>query len=341
MKPLLHIQSLKTYFFKKGGVLKAVDGLDLDIYPGETVALVGESGSGKTVTALSLVRLLPPTGRIVTGNIFFRGRDLLTLPEKQVAAIRGREIGFILQDPLSALNPVMCVGQQIAEVLRHHLSMGRKEAKEYSVNLMETVHLPNPGKLFSTYPHELSGGLRQRVLIAIALACRPALIIADEPTTALDVSIQGQILALLKELKEQFSISVLLITHDLSIVSQMADRVAVMYAGKIVEQASTRNLFTTPLHPYTEGLLHAVPRIDFSENGRTGQFTPLGGNVPDLMNLPSGCAFHPRCLLGDQLCKKKIPQDVFLNNGRTVKCLRREENHEKPARRIPAIPYTD
>lgn len=330
MEPLLRIESLKTYFFKKEGVLRAVDDLDLEIYPGETLALVGESGCGKTVTALSIFRLVPPPGRIIGGTIEFRGHNLLSISEKQMRSIRGKEIGLILQDTLSALNPVMCIGEQISESLRYHFSMKRKRAKLQALELMERVHLPNVEMIYKSYPHQLSGGLRQRVLIAIALACKPALVVADEPTTALDVSIQSQILALLKELKEEFQISLLLITHNMGVVAEIADRVAVMYAGKIVEQAATQPLFKQPLHPYTEALLNAIPRIEFTPNDKQNRCKPLGGNVPDLMNLPSGCAFHPRCPEAIDECRIKIPENILLNSKtRTVKCLRRGKDHEK------------
>ncbi|MFQ5651534.1 MAG: ABC transporter ATP-binding protein [bacterium] len=329
MKPLLKIRSLKTYFFKKEGTLRAVDGVDLEINPGETLALVGESGSGKTVTVLSIFRLVPPPGRIVAGAIEFRGSNLLTLPEKQMSSIRGKEIGFVLQDALSALNPVMRVGEQIAEIFRHHFSVNRAGAKHRTLELMKKVQLPNGEQLYHAYPHQLSGGLRQRVLIAIALACQPALVVADEPTTALDVSIQSQILSLLQELKEEFKISLLLITHDLGIVAQMADRVAVMYAGKIVEQATTEQLFTHPLHPYTEALLNSIPRINFSSNGQRQGFAPLPGKVPDLMNLPSGCTFHPRCAMAEDACRSKIPEDIFLDDNRCVKCLKRAIGYDE------------
>ncbi len=264
MIPLLKIQGLKTYFFKPKETLRAVDGIDLEIHPGETLALVGESGCGKTTTAQSIFRLVPPPGRIVDGAIEFRGQNLLSLPEKQMASIRGKEMGLILQDPLSALNPVMRVGGQISEVIRHHFDLDRKTAKHRALELMERVRLPNAGMIYNCYPHQLSSGQRQRILIAIALACRPALIVADEPTSALDVSLQSQILALLKELKRDFQLSLLLITHDLGVVAQIADRVAVMYAGKIVEQSATEALFAAPRHPYTMALLEAIPRLAFA-----------------------------------------------------------------------------
>lgn len=321
MQPLLKIEGLKTYFFKKEGILKAVDGIDLEIYPGETVALVGESGSGKTVTALSIFRLVPPPGKIVDGQIRWRGQNLLTLSEKQMSNYRGKEIGLILQDPLSALNPVMSVGKQISEVFRRHFFMKRREARKATIELMERVHLPGGEQLYRAYPHQLSGGMRQRVLIAIALACKPDLVVADEPTTALDVSIQSQILALLNSLKDDLQISLLLITHDLGVVAQMADRVAVMYAGKIVEQALVSELFLNPLHPYTQALLSALPSFDFSNGYK--KILPIQGQVPDLMNLPTGCAFHPRCPLTDDACKQKDPENFFVNTNRMVKCLKR------------------
>ncbi|RMF56320.1 MAG: ABC transporter ATP-binding protein, partial [Calditrichaeota bacterium] len=323
--------SLQTFFFKKEGVVKAVDGLDLEIKEGETVALVGESGSGKSVTALSIFRLVPPPGRIVGGRMLFQGRDLLELPEKQMATIRGRQMGLILQDPLSALNPVMRTGEQIAEVFRHHFAMKRKPARLKALELMERVQLPNPERLYKTYPHQLSGGQRQRALIAMALAGRPALVVADEPTTALDVSVQSQILALLQSLKQEFQLSLLLITHDLGIVAQVADRVAVMYAGKVVETAPTETLFQNPLHPYSQGLLEALPVVDFRKKDfskNAGHFKWLNGGVPDLMNLPQGCAFHPRCRLADLSCRERSPENVHFGQDRCVRCLKAGKANE-------------
>lgn len=340
MKPLLKIKSLKTYFYKRQGVLKAVDGVDLELHAGETLALVGESGSGKTVTGLSIFRLVPPPGRIVAGAIEFRGTNLLHLSEKQMASVRGREMGLILQDPLSALNPVMRVGEQISEIFRHHFSLKRQPAKQRTLELMERVQLPNAEQLYRAYPHQLSGGQRQRVLIAIALACRPALVVADEPTTALDVTIQSEILALLNELKRELQIALLLITHDLGIVTQMADRVAVMYAGQIVEQAPTRALFSDPGHPYTETLLRAIPSFELSGNGdvsRSEGRTQVKGTVPDLMNLPSGCAFHPRCSLAEAECRNTAPENVTLSKNRSVRCLKKGKGHEKVSQILPVV----
>jgi oligopeptide/dipeptide ABC transporter ATP-binding protein len=324
MNPLLKINGLKTHFFKDKKILRAVDDVDLRIHPGETVALVGESGCGKTTLAFSVFRLVAPPGRIVGGAIEFRGKNLMALPERQMNAVRGREMGLIFQDPASALNPVIRAGEQIAEVIRHHFRENRKSARRQALALMEKVQLPNVEMIYDSYPHQLSGGLRQRVLIAIALAGRPALIVADEPTSALDVSIQSQILALLKQLKEEFKLSLLLITHDFGVVAQMADRVAVMYAGKIVEEAPAPALFTSPLHPYTAALLQAIPQISFSNNGAQKEVKPLGGAVPDLANLPSGCAFHPRCPVRLEACSQKLPTNFLPAPNRIVRCFKYE-----------------
>jgi peptide/nickel transport system ATP-binding protein len=322
MNALLKIQSLKTQFYKKHGIVKAVDGIDLEIKPGETLSLVGESGCGKSITGLSIMRLVPPPGRLVAGSIEFKNRNILNLSEKHMSKIRGKEIALILQDPLSALNPVLKVGVQISEVIRTHFSVRRKEAKRRALDLMEKVQLPNVSSLYDSYPHQLSGGLRQRVLIAIALSCSPSLVIADEPTTALDVSIQSQILFLLKKLKKEFQISLLLITHDFSVVSEMADRVAVMYAGKIVEQAKTYDIFTNPIHPYTKSLLNAIPKLGVFGKQKTEKLVPLTGTVPDMMNLPEGCTFYPRCSIADESCQKTFPDKTISKNGRFVTCFK-------------------
>jgi len=322
MNPLLKATGLQTYFFKDKKILRAVDEVDLQIHAGETVALVGESGCGKTTLAFSIFRLLPPAGKIMGGSIEFRGNNLLALSEKQMVAVRGREMGLIFQDPSSALNPVMRVGEQIAEVIRQHFRENHRAAKQQALTLMEKVQLPNVEMIYDSYPHQLSGGLRQRVLIATALAGRPALLVADEPTSALDVSIQSQILALLKQLKAELQLSLLLITHDLGVVAHMADRVAVMYAGKIVEEAPTPALFTSPLHPYTAALLNAIPPISFSPLGGQKEFKPLLGAVPDLTNLPSGCTFHPRCPLRMDECSQKIPTVFSPAANRIVRCFK-------------------
>ena len=259
---LLKIENLKTYFFDKKHLIKAVDGLTLSVDAGEIVALVGESGSGKSITALSILRLMPPTGRIVNGSILYKTDNLLEFTERQMRAVRGHEIGLVLQDPLSALDPLFKAGEQIAEVFRHHFKMTKRRAKLESLLLMEKVQLTDAERIYNAYPHELSGGLRQRVLIAIALAARPSLLIADEPTTALDATIQKQIISLLKSLQAEFELSLLLITHDLGVVSEIADRVYVMKAGKIVETAATGDLFQSPQHQYTKALLDAMPKIN-------------------------------------------------------------------------------
>ncbi len=263
MKPLLDIQSLTTAFINKNNMLKAVDDIYFSLNSGETLALVGESGSGKSITALSILRLVPAPGKIISGEILFRGENLLTFSEQQIRSIRGRHIGLILQDNGSALNPVMRIGEQIAEIFRYHFKFDRKKARHTTIDLLEKVKLPNADSLYHAYPHQLSGGMRQRVLIAGAIACKPALVIADEPTSALDASLQSEILTLLSDLKREMNLSLLLISHDLAMVSQIADRVAVMQNGKIVEQNSTEELFTQPQHFYTKKLLNAIPKIDF------------------------------------------------------------------------------
>ncbi len=321
---LLSIKSLQTHFVKRDGIVKAVVDVDLNIDQGETLGLVGESGSGKTITALSIVKLVPPPGQIVAGMVEYKGRNITNLSDKDMSGIRGKEIGLILQDPGTALNPVLPVGEQISEVIRTHFPVKRKEAKQRTFDLMGKVQLPNVTSIYKAYPHQLSGGLKQRILIAIALACRPSLLVADEPTTALDVSIQSQILTLLKSLKKEFQLSLLLITHDLSIVAEMADRVAVMYAGRIVEQAPVYDLYTNPLHPYSKALLNAVPRIDFSNAEGTRSIAPLEGNVPDMMNLPDGCTFHPRCPIGDASCQRHYPEKTYFNDNRIVTCFKSE-----------------
>ncbi len=331
MDPLLYIRSLRTHFYRKTGVVKAVNGVDLSLYPGETVALVGESGSGKTVTALSILGLVPPPGKIVNGSIYFRGMNLRELSSREMATVRGKQIGFVLQDSASALNPVKTVGEQVAEVLRYHLKLTRSRARQRTLELLEQVQLPNVEQMYRSYPHQLSGGMRQRVLIAIALACKPALVIADEPTSSLDVSIQSQILFLLEKLKREFNLALLLITHDLGIVARMARRVAVMYAGEIVEEAPVRQLFTHPQHPYTEALLGSIPRIEFPEHASSFIAAPLSGSVPDPMNLPPGCVFHPRCPLADRECRSTPPERRQLTLDHSVKCLKRGTDDDRTA----------
>jgi len=287
---LLDVRNLKTYFFLREGIAKAVDGVDLTIRSGETLALVGESGCGKSVTAYSILRLIPsPPGKIVAGEILFAGRDLLLLPEHELRSIRGSRIAMVFQDPLTSLNPVFRIGTQVAEVLQVHRNLSRQEALEHTLRLLKDVCISAPEQRIRDYPHQMSGGMRQRVMIAMALACEPQLIIADEPTTALDVTVQAQILELLHGLKQTRDMALLLITHDLGVVAETAQQVAVMYAGRIMEYADVKALFQTPLNPYTKGLLASLPR--------TGEkrLTPINGMVPPILELPQGCKFNTRC----------------------------------------------
>jgi len=292
---LLEVTGLSVRFPTPDGVVPAADDLDFHVGEGETLGLVGESGCGKSITALALLRLLPAPGRIVAGRVVFRGVDLMTLPERQLRAYRGRSIALVFQEPMTALNPVFTVGYQIAEGLIIHKMMSKKQALGEAVRLMDLVRIPDARSRVRDYPHQMSGGMRQRVMIAMALACRPALLVADEPTTALDVTIQAEILDLLRQLKRDLGLSLILISHNLGVIAEMADRVAVMYAGRIVEQAPVRELFADPKHPYTAGLLRSVPRL--GGGGATGKrrLQAIEGSVPNLLKLPTGCAFHPRC----------------------------------------------
>ena len=300
--PLLDIRNLKTYFFVRAGAAKAVDGVDLTIRTGETLALVGESGCGKSVTAYSILRLIPsPPGKIVAGEIFFEGENLLLLPEHELRKIRGNKISMVFQDPLTSLNPAFRIGTQVAEVLQVHRNLRKQEALEYSVKLLKDVGIPAPEQRIRDYPHQLSGGMRQRVMIAMALACEPQLIIADEPTTALDVTVQAQILELLHNLKDSRGMALLLITHDLGVVAETAQQVAVMYAGKIMECADVATLFQTPRNPYTQGLLASLPR-----SGEK-RLTPIKGMVPPIFDLPSGCRFNTRCPYVFDRCLREEP----------------------------------
>jgi oligopeptide/dipeptide ABC transporter ATP-binding protein len=301
---LLELQGLKTYFVTRAGDVRAVDGVDLTIRPGETVGLVGESGSGKSVTARSIMRLVPtPPGRYASGKILFKGQDLLALTEAEMSDLRGGRISMIFQDPMTFLNPVYTAGEQVAEAIRRHQRKSRAEARAMTVELFKTVGIPNAERRYDAYPHHLSGGLRQRVMIAIALSSRPELLIADEPTTALDVTIQAQILDLLRDLQRQFGMSILLITHDLGVVAELCDSVAVMYAGRIVEQAPVQTLFEDPEHPYTIGLMNAIPRADLAGIAPK----PIEGSPPDMARPPSGCRFHPRCPYRQPVCIEHDP----------------------------------
>ena len=307
---LLEIRNLKTYFFIREGVAKAVDGVDLFVRRGETVALVGESGCGKSVTAYSILRLIPsPPGKIVAGEIFFAGEDLLLLPEHRLREIRGNEISMVFQDPLTSLNPVFRIGAQVAEVLQVHRSMRKQDALDYTIKLLKDVGIPAPEQRIRDYPHQMSGGMRQRVMIAMALACEPQLIIADEPTTALDVTVQAQILELLHGLKKSRDMALLLITHDLGVVAETAQRVAVMYAGRIMEQADVAALFQNPLNPYTRGLLASLPR-----SGEK-RLTPIKGMVPPILELPHGCKFNTRCPSVFDRCLQEEPRLLPVNSS--------------------------
>ena len=322
MEPLLRVERLTTVFDRSGARGKtalapvaAVDDVSFEIQAGETLGLVGESGSGKSVTALSIMRLVQPPGRIAAGRILFKGRDLLTLDERSIRAVRGADISLIFQEPMTALNPVFRVGDQIAEALLVHNRATRAEAREKAIELLRAVRIPDPGARVKDYPHQLSGGMRQRVLIAIALACQPSLVIADEPTTALDVTIQAEILDLLREMKAAFHLSVLLITHDLGVIAETADRVAVMYAGRIVETGPVRDIFRQPAHPYTRGLLASMP------GGTPGRrLRAIEGSVPLLGALPPGCAFNPRCPDRFEPCTSAPPPDYPAGAEQTAKC---------------------
>ena len=305
MTALLQVRHLQTQFLTRGGVVRAVDGVSWDVEEGETVALVGESGCGKSVSALSIMRLVAePAGRIVGGQILFKGRDLLTLSEEEMRRVRGREIAMIFQEPMTSLNPVLTIGRQLTEGLEIHLGMTPPQARDRAIELLGLVGVPDPGRRLAQYPHQFSGGMRQRMMIAMALACQPSLILADEPTTALDVTIQAQILELMKNLSRKFGVAMLMITHNLGVVARYADRVNVMYAGRIIEQGTARAIYTRPRHPYTHGLLRSVPRLD---EPRRARLDPIEGQPPDLTRLPPGCAFAPRCPLRVERCLAEVP----------------------------------
>jgi len=318
MPNLLEIHNLKTYFYSGPETLKAIDGIDITVAAGETLALVGESGCGKSMTALSILRLVPEPGRIAEGRIEFSGEDLLLLPEEEIRRIRGNRIAMIFQEPMTSLNPVFRVGDQIFEVLRLHRGMNRQEAASAAARLLEQVGIPEPKQRLLDYPHQLSGGLRQRVMIAMALACDPQLLIADEPTTALDVTIQAQIMDLLAELKSSRDMATLLISHDLGVVAENADRVAIMYAGLIVETATTTSLFGNPLHPYTRGLLSCIPRLGEVRE----RLDPIPGQVPDVRNLPVGCSFRDRCPEAFGPCAEGCPPLREITPGHWARCWR-------------------
>jgi oligopeptide/dipeptide ABC transporter ATP-binding protein len=331
-KPLLEVKNLKTYFFTEDGIVKAVDGVDFVVYPGEVLGLVGESGCGKSVTSFSIMRLIGQPGKIVDGEIYFDDKNLVTIPENEMIQVRGNRISMIFQQPQSALNPVFKVGDQIAEVLDIHQSLGKEMGRQRAVELLKMVGIPEAERRAEAYPHELSGGMAQRVMIAMALACAPELLIADEPTTALDVTIQAQILDLMRGLREKTGTSIILITHDLGVIAEMAERVAIMYAGRIVEQTTVSTLFDKPLHPYTQGLIGSIPVLGKIKD----RLAVIPGSVPNLVNLPPGCRFAPRCLarIENQLsiCTEQEPDLIEANPGHIVRCwlYQDTENHKAP-----------
>ena len=317
---LLKVEGLQTFFYTEQGLARAVDGVDFQLNAGETIGIVGESGCGKSVTALSILRLIPqPPGRIVGGDILFKNQSLLTLSMDQMRRIRGKEIAMIFQEPMTSLNPIFTIGRQISEAIQLHEGLGRRESLEKTVEMLRVVGIPSPEKRIRDYPHQLSGGMRQRVMIAMALSCNPNILIADEPTTALDVTIEAQILRLISDLQEKFGMAVILITHNLGIVAQMAKRVAVMYMGKMVEEAEVVSLFKEPLHPYTRGLLNSLPNF-YKDTLRKKRLQEIGGVVGSLLRPPSGCYFSPRCQFSKEICEQEKPLLQEVRPGHRVRC---------------------
>ena len=320
-KHLLEIRNLKTYFGIRGGVLKAVDDISLTIQAGETLGLVGESACGKSVTASSIMRLIPmPPGYIAGGEILFEGTDILKLPESEMRKIRGNRISMIFQEPMTSLNPVFTVGDQVAEVIHLHEKLSQRDIRDRVIEAFRLVRIPAPESRIRDYPHQMSGGMRQRVMIAMALACHPKLMIADEPTTALDVTIQAQILDLMNQLKKEIGASILFITHDLGVIAEMAQRVAVMYAGKMMEAADVETLFAEPKHPYTVGLMNSIPVLGLRKKQR--RLSTIAGVVPSLFKLPQGCLFNERCSMVMKECARVEPPIIELGNGHMVRCLK-------------------
>ena len=322
VEAILDIADLRTWFFTRDGVVRAVDGVSFHVIPGETLAIVGESGCGKSVTALSVLRLIPsPPGRVVSGAIRFAGRDLLTVSEAEMRQVRGNDISMIFQEPMTSLNPVLTIGRQIAETLTLHQGLDHKAALAKAVDMLRLVHIPEARRRIGEYPHQLSGGMRQRVMIAMALACNPKLLIADEPTTALDVTIQAQILDLMRELKQKIDAAIVLITHDLGVVAEMAQRVVVMYAGRKAEEAPVGELFRRPLHPYTRGLLTSVPRLGASiDHERVPRLAEIAGTVPSLREPIPGCPFEARCAFATDICRREMPQFEEKGPGHYAAC---------------------
>jgi peptide/nickel transport system ATP-binding protein len=319
--PLLHIRGLKTHFKTDDGMVRAVDGVDMTIDRGETLGVVGESGCGKTVTAMTVLKLIQmPPGRIVDGEVLWQGRDLVPLPPDQMRHIRSKEIAIIFQEPMTSLNPVYTVGEQIAEVLRLHEGLNKRQAMDRAVEMLRLVNIPTPERRVHDYPHQFSGGMRQRVMIAMALSCNPKLLIADEPTTALDVTIQAQILDLLAEMKSRLGMAIMLITHAMGVVAETAQRVVVMYAGRVVEEATVDRLFARPLHPYTQGLIRSIPRIDTTA-GKKMRLEAISGVVPSLIHPPPGCRFAPRCKFAKPECTEAVPELRQIESGHKVACI--------------------
>ncbi|MBX0356667.1 ABC transporter ATP-binding protein [Halobacillus sp. Nhm2S1] len=326
MEKILDIRDLHVSFKTFGGEVQAVRGVNLELYRGETLAIVGESGCGKSVTANSIMRLIPtPPGEIKDGSILFKGQDMTQLSDKEVRKIRGVDISMIFQDPMTALNPTLTVGDQLTEGLRQHRTISRKEADKQAIEMLTLVGIPNPVERMKQYPHEFSGGMRQRIVIAMALICDPELLIADEPTTALDVTIQAQILQLFQKIQKQTGVSIILITHDLGVVAKIADRIAVMYAGKVIETGTRKEIFYTPQHPYTKGLLHSVPRMD--QKGE--KLIPIDGTPPDLFSPPEGCPFAARCPMAMEVCTKVYPFHSELSRTHEVDCWLQDERAKK------------
>ena len=323
--PLLEIRDLRTWFKTDDGMVRAVDGVSMSIAAGETLAVVGESGCGKSVTARSVLKLIDmPPGRFESGTILWRGRDLIPLPMDEMDKIRAREIAMVFQEPMTSLNPVYTVGQQIAEALRTHENLGEKAATDRAVEMLGLVNIPNPARRVHDYPHQFSGGMRQRVMIAMALACKPKLLIADEPTTALDVTIQAQILELMAEMKDKFGMSIMLITHAMGVVAENAQRVVVMYAGKVVEEAPVDELFGNPKHPYTQGLIRSIPRVDIAGHARSGtrqRLEQIPGSVPNLLHPPPGCRFAARCKFATEACTAAEPPLRTVAPDHKVACI--------------------
>ena len=314
---LLEVRDLRTYFYTEAGVVKAVDGVDFELYPGETLGVVGESGCGKSVTSLSIMKLVPqPLGRIVGGSIRFKGLDLTGLTNDEMRKIRGNDISMVFQEPMTSLNPVYTVGDQIAETIILHKKVNKKEALDQALSMIRKVGIPEPKQRLREYPHQLSGGMRQRVMIAMALSCNPRLLIADEPTTALDVTIQAQILKLMRSLKDRLGMSIMLITHDLGVIAEMAERVVVMYAGKVFEYNGVKSLFSDPMHPYTWGLLNSIARMDMDVD----ELPTIPGIVPNPLNFPSGCKYHTRCQLQRDQCRVQEPPLSEIAAGHFTRC---------------------